>query len=64
MPLVEVTLAQGRGAEQLRALITELTWAVQRTIGAETDNIRVIIREVPATHWAAGDVTLAERKAR
>jgi len=22
-----------------------------------------VIREVPATHWAAGDVTIAERRA-
>ncbi|MFD0538373.1 hypothetical protein ACFQY7_36305 [Actinomadura luteofluorescens] len=23
--------------------------------------MRVILREVPATHWAAGDVTIQER---
>jgi phenylpyruvate tautomerase PptA (4-oxalocrotonate tautomerase family) len=24
--------------------------------------VRVIVREVPTTHWAGGDVTLAERR--
>jgi len=62
MPLVQVTLGAGRTPEQLRALISALTEAVTRSIGAPTANVRVILTEVPLTHWAAGDVTLAERK--
>jgi 4-oxalocrotonate tautomerase len=33
------------------------------SIDAPKANVRVVIREVPRTHWAAGDVTLAERAA-
>ena len=62
MPLVEVTMVEGRSGEQLRALISELTAAVEKAVGAPRENIRVVIREVPATHWAAGDVTIAERQ--
>lgn len=62
MPLVEVTLTQGRTPEQIRALIHELTGAVQRAIAAPAASIRVVVREVPPTHWAAGDVTIAERR--
>ncbi len=62
MPLVEVTLVQGRTPEQLRALITDLTDAVEAAIGVARGSIRVVLREVPATHWAAGDVTIAERE--
>jgi 4-oxalocrotonate tautomerase len=62
MPLVEVTLAAGRSEDMLRELIHELHAAVHRAIGAPEASIRVIVREVPLTHWAAGDVTLAERK--
>ncbi|CQD18692.1 4-oxalocrotonate tautomerase [Mycobacterium europaeum] len=62
MPLVEVTLVEGRTPEQLRALITGLTDAVEMAIGAARESIRVVLREVPATHWAAGDVTIAERR--
>jgi len=61
MPLVEVTLVEGRSAKQLRALITALTEAVVGAVGAPKENVRVVVREVPATHWAAGDVTIAER---
>ncbi len=63
MPLVEVTIVQGRSPEQLRALISGLTAAVCESVGAPKESVRVVVREVPATHWAAGDVTIAERNA-
>jgi 4-oxalocrotonate tautomerase len=63
MPFVEVTLAEGRTPEQLRALLSAVTAAVSETAAAPVDSIRVVIREVPPTHWAAGDVTLAEKRA-
>ena len=62
MPLVEVTLVQGRTDEQLRTLISTLTAAVVDSLDAPKENVRVVLREIPATHWAAGDVTIAERR--
>lgn len=62
MPLVEVTLAQGRDPSMLRALIHQVHQAVVTTIGSPPESVRVIVREVPETHWAAGDETLAERR--
>lgn len=62
MPLVEVTLVEGRTPEQLRTLISRLTTAVVDSVGAPKENVRVVLREVPATHWAAGDVTIEERR--
>jgi 4-oxalocrotonate tautomerase len=62
MPLVEVTLVTGRTPEQLRALISGITAAVVDAVSAPKDAVRVVIREVPPTHWAAGDVTIAERR--
>ncbi len=63
MPLVEVTLAEGRTPEQLRSLLSAVTAAVSESVSAPKESIRVVIREVPPTHWAAGDVTLAEKRA-
>jgi 4-oxalocrotonate tautomerase len=62
VPLVEVTLVEGRSPEQLRTLITALTDAVVTAVDAPKQNVRVVVREVPASHWAAGDVTIAERR--
>lgn len=62
MPLVEVTLVEGRTPQQLRALISRLTDAAQEALTVRRESIRVVLREVPATHWAAGDVTIQERR--
>jgi 4-oxalocrotonate tautomerase len=34
--------------------------AVLRSVDTRPEHVRVIVREVPRTHWAAGDVTLHE----
>ena len=62
MPFVQISIAEGRSPEQIRALIHEVSDAVVRSIGAPLANVRVVVTEVPLTHWAAGDVTLQERK--
>lgn len=64
MPFIDVTLAEGRTPEQLRALIHELTHAAQRALDAPLASVRVVVRETKKTHFAAGDVTLAERLAQ
>ena len=63
MPIVEVTLVSGRAPEELRAMISAVTTAVSQSVAAPVSSIRVIVREVPTTHFAAGDVTIAERTA-
>ena len=60
MPLVEVTIAEGRSASQIRAMIHEVHTAVLHTVDTRPEHIRVIVREVPRTHWATGDLTLCE----
>lgn len=60
MPLVEVTIAEGRSAATIRNMIHEVHEAVLRTVDTQPDFIRVVVREVPRAHWATGDVTLSE----
>jgi 4-oxalocrotonate tautomerase len=63
MPFIDVSLGVGRTPEQVRTLIHELTEAAHRAVGAPKQSIRVVIREIQPEHWAAGDVTVAERRA-
>ena len=63
MPVIEVTLVEGREPDRLRDLITRLTDAAVEAIDAPRESVRVILHEVPPTHFAAGDVTIAERRA-
>ena len=60
MPLIEVTIAEGRSADQIRSMMHQVHTAVLRTIDTRPEFIRVIVREVPRTHWATGDRTLSE----
>ena len=50
-PLIEATLAERRSSEKLRALISALTEAVMQTEVAKKATGRVILRELPKTHW-------------
>ncbi len=61
MPLVQISLAAGRPPDQIRRLIAEVHDAVVRATSTDPARVRVLVQELPQTHWAAGGVTLAER---
>lgn len=54
MPFVEITMIEGRAPEKKRELLKRVTDAVEESIGAPRQSIRVVIREVPGEHWAVG----------
>lgn len=54
MPIIEVTLMEGRSFEKKQEMIRAVTAAVVETIAAPRESIRVIIREVPKWHFAVG----------
>jgi len=56
MPIVEITLIEGRTKDQKRALAKEVTDAVVSSVGAPIEAVRVIIREIPPEHFAVGGV--------
>jgi 4-oxalocrotonate tautomerase len=61
MPVVQVSVREGRPPERLRKMISAVTTAVAESLDAPKESIRVIVTEVPLTHWATGDVTLQEK---
>jgi 4-oxalocrotonate tautomerase len=56
MPLIQVSLIEGRAPQVKRALVAEVTDAVVRTLEAPRETVRVILNEVPPEHWAVGGV--------
>lgn len=56
MPLIQVTLIEGRSAEAKSRLIHQLTEAAIEAIAAPRESIRVILQEVPPAHWGVGGV--------
>lgn len=62
MPIVRIDLLEGRPAAAKAALIARVTAAVAETLAVSPENVRVLLTELPATHWAVGGVTMAERR--
>ena len=64
MPIVEITLIEGRTPEAKRRLIAKVTDAIEDSIAAPRDSIRVILREIPALHFGAGGKTKEKAEAQ
>ncbi len=64
MPLVNVHMAEGRTAEQKKALMDAITDAMEEHIGAPRSAVRVWITEMANTDFMAGGELLADKQAR
>lgn len=61
MPIINISILEGRSEEKITSLIKNVTETVSETLDAPKENIRVIVTEVPKTRWAVGGVTMKER---
>jgi 4-oxalocrotonate tautomerase len=57
MPIARIQIMEGRSLEQIEALIDEVTLAIHRTVNAPLETVRVMVEEVPKTHWGIGGKT-------
>jgi 4-oxalocrotonate tautomerase len=62
MPLVQIHMLEGRTPEQKKKMITEVTAALINSLDAPPENVRIVIYEVPKSHWSVGGVTMEERE--
>ncbi len=64
MPLVEIHLLEGRTKEQKKALLEAVTRAVQESIQAPPETIRVWIQEIPPDEFMTAGVLASEKYGR
>lgn len=62
MPVVQVTLLQGRSAEQKRKLASRITDAMVEEAGARREGVVVTFVEVSRESYASGGVLMADKK--
>lgn len=62
MPLVEISVVAGIPPEQIRKLIGRVHAAVRDSLDVREASVRILVREIPAAHWAVGGVTKAEQE--
>jgi 4-oxalocrotonate tautomerase len=60
MPIIHVHLMEGRTDEQKARLIAALTDATIESVGAPRESVRVLLLEVPKTHFGIGGKTARE----
>lgn len=61
MPIVNVKLLEGRSDEQLKALVSEVTTAVEKTTGANKEAVHVVIEEMNAAHYGVAGVRKSDQ---
>jgi 4-oxalocrotonate tautomerase len=54
MPLVQISIMEGRKPEQIETMIHEVTEAITKSLNAPTESVRVLVTEMPKTHWGIG----------
>ncbi|MBR27963.1 MAG: 2-hydroxymuconate tautomerase [Rhodobacteraceae bacterium] len=64
MPILNITLIEGRSQAQKDAMYREVTDAVCRSLGAPAESVRIIVNEIPAGDFAAAGVSKASAKAK
>ncbi|MCR6667776.1 MAG: 4-oxalocrotonate tautomerase [Methyloversatilis sp.] len=57
MPFAQINLIEGRTEDQKRAVIEKVTQALVEAVGAPREAVRVMIVEVPKSHWGIGGVS-------
>ncbi|WP_163538100.1 4-oxalocrotonate tautomerase [Gracilibacillus sp. YIM 98692] len=61
MPIINVQLIEGRPPEKIGEVIENITNTVSETLDAPKENIRVIVTEIPKTHWGKEGKPVSER---
>lgn len=62
MPIINVQMMEGRPPEKVAEVIQNITNTVSETLNAPKENIRVIVTEIPKTHWGIAGTPASERK--
>lgn len=56
MPVIQITISQGRSIEQKRELIRVLTRETARIMNTEEEKVRILIYEVSKENWGNAGV--------
>lgn len=61
MPIVQITMAEGRTPEQKRAVAEKVTEVLVRELNTPADSVTVFIYELEKDHIAKGGILLSEK---
>jgi 4-oxalocrotonate tautomerase len=64
MPIVNIQIMQGRPEEKVKEVIQNVTEVICATLDAPKENVRVLVSEVPKTHWGIGGTPVSDKPNR
>ena len=62
MPIVQLQILEGRSEEKIAEVIENVTNTISETLDAPIESIRVIVTEIPKTHWGRAGVPISKQK--
>lgn len=60
MPIIEMTIVEGRDGDVIERCMKEISQTVQSSLGVPEESVRVIVREVPKNRFAVGNALKSE----
>ncbi len=60
MPLINVTLIEGRSEEVIQGFMKKVARTASEELNAPLESVRVVVQQVPPNHWAVGDKLKSE----
>jgi 4-oxalocrotonate tautomerase len=64
MPIINIQVLQGRPEEKIKELISSVTDTVSETLEVPKDRVRVLVTEIPKTHWGIGGTAVSDIQGR
>lgn len=62
MPIINIQILEGRPAEKVKNLIASVTDTVALELDTPKERIRVLVTEIPKTHWGIAGVPASESR--
>jgi 4-oxalocrotonate tautomerase len=60
MPLIQVSIIEGRPAALRSELLQGIAKVTSETLGVPVGTVRVLLTEIPAEHWTVGGVPVGQ----
>ncbi|GAB1794833.1 4-oxalocrotonate tautomerase [Priestia megaterium] len=60
MPIVQVHLLEGREEKDIKNMLVEVTEAISNSLHVEKERVRIIVNEIPSSHWGIAGVSRKE----
>ncbi|BCJ88394.1 4-oxalocrotonate tautomerase [Effusibacillus dendaii] len=60
MPFVQIQMLEGRPEEKIKQMIRDVTDTIVNTLDVPKENVRVVVSEVPKTHWGIAGTPVSD----